>query len=76
MADSINYKVTIFFFCSIFVLLYMVDDMINISDKITYNYQYSTQILQLNEKPYSWKKFKFTWINLYNYFNIYYYSLI
>lgn len=53
MADSINYKVTIFFFYSIFVLLYMVDDMINIADKITYNYQYSTQILQLNEKPYS-----------------------
>lgn len=45
--------------------------MINITDKITYNYQYSTHILKSNEKPYSWRKFKFTWVNLQNYFDIY-----
>lgn len=38
MAHTIKYKVTTFIFCSIFVLLYMIDDMINITDKISYNY--------------------------------------
>lgn len=34
-----NYKATTFLFKSIFVLLYMIDDMINITGKINYNYK-------------------------------------